>query len=749
MSVVRLRRIPLILTSCVTSMILLACGGGGSTPPTTTIPTPAANKAPTANAGADQTANELTVVTLVGSGTDSDGTIAIYSWVQTSTGTSITLTDSTLANATFTAPDIAADETITFELTVTDNDNATHKDTVDITITHIEPEPPVDPEPPVTPTEPVTDIPEGGTLVITNNPVSNAGFWNGSDSENAPVGTTNVVDVEHEDFSQALEVDITNPSGVSWRGQVSIPVTQELKLDDNILLHLYFRTIESQYETGTGFTTVLLQGPAESDYYKIISRNISSSSDWVEYFIAAKVGRGFPANDLNILFELGAGDKPQKFQLAGIELLNYQQTLTLDDLPNTKLSYDGRAADAPWRAEAQARIEQHRKGDFTVTLQNADGEIIPNTDVNLTMTKHAYHFGSAISVPQLVEESNNGDIYREKVLELFNQAGPENALKWPAWLGEYGGSFSQSNTQQALEWLNEHEFYTRGHVLIWPSKRNMPNAMQGYLPDDAANADPQILTEVKNHIDDVASKTAHLLQEWDVLNEPFDNHYLMDAFGDQVMLDWFEQARTNLPTHKLYINDYGILSGGGLNIEHQEHYKKTIQYLIDESAEINGIGLQSHFSEVLTPISKVWEILDSIHQIAPELVIRSTEFDVTTKDEQLQADYTRDFITLFFSHPATVGVQLWGFWENRHWFPDAAMYRSDWSEKPNAVVWKDLIFNQWNSQFTGQTNDLGQFSERAFYGEYEAKFTHDGVEKSLHFSILKGEQNNITLKLAE
>jgi len=272
-----------------------------------------------------------------------------------------------------------------------------------------------------------------------------------------------------------------------------------------------------------------------------------------------------------------------------------------------------------------------------------------------------------------------------------------------------------------------------------------PNAIQPFLPDDSANADPQVLVEVSNHIDDITSRTASLLSEWDVLNEPYDNHYLMDAFGDQIMLDWFEQARKNLPEHKLYINDYSILSSAGSDTAHQQHYQDTIEYLYAQGAPIDGIGLQSHFNDVLTDITKVYSIIDRFHLAFPSASIRSTEFDVSTLDEQLQADYTRDFITIFFSHPATVGVQLWGFWAGRHWFPDAALYDLEWREKPNAVVWKDLVFNQWHSQFETKTSSEGTFTGRGYYGEYDITFSHQGAEQTLTFKIEKGAENNIVL----
>lgn len=116
---------------------LSGCGGSSSSspPPPPPPPPPPANVAPTADAGPDQTVDELAAVTLDGTGsTDSDGTISSYTWTQTA-GTGVTLDESNPAMPTFTAPDLAANETLTFELIVTDDDGAdSGADTVDINV---------------------------------------------------------------------------------------------------------------------------------------------------------------------------------------------------------------------------------------------------------------------------------------------------------------------------------------------------------------------------------------------------------------------------------------------------------------------------------------------------------------------------------------------------------------------------------------------------------------------------------------
>jgi len=78
--------------------------------------------APTADAGADQTINEGDAVTLSGSNSsDPDDGIYSYQWYQI-TGPPITLSESTVVQPIFTAPDIGPDGvSLTFQLTVTDH----------------------------------------------------------------------------------------------------------------------------------------------------------------------------------------------------------------------------------------------------------------------------------------------------------------------------------------------------------------------------------------------------------------------------------------------------------------------------------------------------------------------------------------------------------------------------------------------------------------------------------------------------
>ncbi|MFK7889122.1 MAG: YHYH protein [Gammaproteobacteria bacterium] len=108
------------------AITLVGCGSSGSSETTTPV-----DSAPTVSAGDDQTVASGNTVTLAGSVSD-DGTTTLM-WTQTG-GSTVTLSSTSAASTSFTAPTTVDDLTLVFELSADDGVNAVVTDSVTITV---------------------------------------------------------------------------------------------------------------------------------------------------------------------------------------------------------------------------------------------------------------------------------------------------------------------------------------------------------------------------------------------------------------------------------------------------------------------------------------------------------------------------------------------------------------------------------------------------------------------------------------
>ncbi len=453
---------------------------------------------------------------------------------------------------------------------------------------------------------------------------------------------------------------------------------------------------------------------------------VEAGPEWRKVEYPFWIWQDYRPGQAELVFSLrGPG---QAVEIGGIELVNHGKTKRVSDLPCTRLGYAGSEPSAPWRAAADSRIEKIRKGDLKVEVKDGAGAPVANASVTLKMRKHAFGFGTAVSGPVLFSErlpAAEVENYRARVVELFNRAVMENDLKWPQWENRA----NRPRTVKAVEWLRDSGLDVRGHNLVWPSWRwtQVPAAA-------AAKNDPGALAKViLDHIADSAGTMRGRVAEWDVINEPFSNHDFMDILGRHAMVDWFHAARKADPGARLYINDYDIFAGN--DRAHQDHYYETIRYLLDQGAPLDGIGVQGHFPARVTPPEEVLRRLERFAALGKPIEI--TEFDIDTNDEQTQAEYTRDFMTLVFSHPSVSGFLMWGFWEGSHWKPKGAMVRHDWSLKPNGQAYKDLVFGKWWTSAAGTTGRDGTWSARGFMGEYDLEVRAGNNVRTAHVKLPK------------
>lgn len=416
------------------------------------------------------------------------------------------------------------------------------------------------------------------------------------------------------------------------------------------------------------------------------------------------------------------------FSSSGPFDLNFDKIL-IDNNLAAPPPYAGFEPDAPWRAEAATRIDANRKSNAQFRVVDTSGLPLSNATIEVRMQEHEFGFGSAVQAFRLRNSAAQHETYKQKTAELFNLATLENNLKWPAWEGEFGGNFTQQGAIAALDWLADQGIEARGHALVWPGINNLPDDVGVLLAGGSLTPteQQQLRDRIAAHLTDILSSTDGRLVDWDVVNEPRANHDIMDQLseGDLAMVSWFQQVAA-ATSASLYLNEFDIIaSGGSTSSSKQDEYFDTVQFLLDNNAPIDGIGFQGHFNDgSLTGPEQLWAIIDRFAALGLEMQV--TEFDFNTTDEQLQAAFTRDFLTAMFAHEDIDDIILWGFWEEAHFASNAALYRSDWSIKPNGEQYNDLVFNQWWTDEDLTTDAQGETTVRGFKGDYQVTVDVDG-----------------------
>lgn len=529
-------------------------------------------------------------------------------------------------------------------------------------------------------------------------------------------------DTEGE-FKAFLQCETRPGEKKYWNFGIRFKVDRKIEKDEVLFVRFFARTTYARTESGIGLVSPFFEQDS-SPFEKSLDKRIEIGREWKEYGIAFKSRGGYAPGDADVGIFLG--HQEQTIEIADFMLFSYGTETELASIPETIVRYSGQEPDAAWRVAAEKRIEEIRKGDLEITVLDKNGKPLPDAEIEIRMKRHAFRWGTAVVARRFVQDDEDSKKYREIIERNFNCVVFENDMKWFAW----DNLRNRENVFKALEWLEERDIAVRGHCLVWPSWRNTPRGLR------ELENDPEKLREaVRKHVRDEAGELDGKLLDWDVVNEPYDNNDLLKILGREEMAEWFKITREVDPEVRLFLNDYGILSSEGRDRRKLDFMENTIRFLKENDAPIGGIGFQSHFSSVPTPPERIIEILDRFAKF--EFPIAITEHDIDSKDEKIQHEFTRDFLTAVFSHPAVDSVLVWGFWEKSHWRPDAAYYRSDWSLRPHGQVWNDLVMKKWLTELDEKTDAEGKVKARCFLGDYEITVRKDGRTKSLKTSLGK------------
>lgn len=560
-------------------------------------------------------------------------------------------------------------------------------------------------------------LPGGGTLLIPEDVLSSYRVLDAG----RRYATFSTITAREERQFLRVATSATPPQW--WDVQLRWAGEAPVRKGDTVLLSLRMRTASAQTQTGEATCNVCVQRTI-TPWDSAVTADLHPGRQWQRIDLPFQAESDYAAGTYQVALNLGFG--VQSVDIVDVLLLNYGQKLKVADLPRLRLSYPGREADAPWRKEAQKRIAELRMADLKVQVTDAAGKLVTGATVQARMTRQAFPFGTAVAASRLDPQENSSDArkYREMIPTLFNRAVFEKEMNWAEWESARGRiADHKARLWRCIDWMEANGLEVRGHTMIWPGWSTGGTQM---LPEDLrplveAKDAVKLRERIRGRITEIGGEFQGHIVDWDVVNEPTSNHVLQDVLGPQAIAEWLSWARRADPKAKLYINDFSILSGGAVDEQRLDGFAQNLKDLQASGAPVDGIGEQGRFGSALVGPQHMLDLLDRFAAFGWPIQI--TEFDQSTDDEQLQADYLRDFYTAAFSHPAINGISMSGFWEGQQAIPNAALFRKDWSVKPNGRAFIDLIRKRWWTDEHGLTGEQGIFTMRGFLGDYEITVT--------------------------
>lgn len=378
-----------------------------------------------------------------------------------------------------------------------------------------------------------------------------------------------------------------------------------------------------------------------------------------------------------------------------------------------------------------ANIEKYRKADAELILEN----VKPGSVVTVEQISSDFLFGSNIFLFDQLDSPEKNQKYKDAFGDLFNQA--TIAFYWKTLEPEKGKirfaadspyEYRRPATDPVVEFCESKGIYMKGHAIIYGIRSwGHPT----WLPEDRNVMEK----EFEEHIKTLAGRYKDRIQDWDVVNECYDqaNRGLMP---DDYTYKSFKWAEKYFPASvKFNTNECDMHWGP------TKRYTEIARNLIDRGARVDYAGVQMHIfnpaeatkiaegtdNGQLSP-DRLWATLEELKNIERPIFISEVTISApedTPKGLEIQKILTRNMYRLWFSHPSVAGITWWNLVDGGAAPGEpsiSGLFDKDMNKKPAYEALDQLINHEWRTNLTFKAPKDGKISWRGFKGDYKITY---------------------------
>lgn len=379
---------------------------------------------------------------------------------------------------------------------------------------------------------------------------------------------------------------------------------------------------------------------------------------------------------------------------------------------------------------------QHRKGQRTIRVLDAQGQPVTKKNIEIRQKQHEFLFGCGafdIQAYLLNLVPFKTPFYEKRAqlwLDVFNYATVP--FYWGLFEHKEGEPMTDF-TKITVNYLREHDVTLKGHPLCWHTE-----CADWLLQYD----NPTIMEKQLGRIQREVSDFKGSIDMWDVINEvvimPKFNKYdnavtrICNEYGQVGLVKKvFDEARKYNPNATLLINDFNT----------SPEYEHLISDCLDAGVEFSAIGIQSHQHQGYWGKEKLLDVLERFSKfniplhfsentiLSGELVPPEIEDlnDFQVEDwpslyelEEQQCEQLEEMYSILFANPLVKAITQWDFADGAWLHAPSGLIRENNTDKPSYQMLKSKIKGEWfTASETYVTDESGVANATGFKGKYD------------------------------
>ena len=427
----------------------------------------------------------------------------------------------------------------------------------------------------------------------------------------------------------------------------------------------------------------------------------------------------------------------------------------------------------PWKLEgAKERIEKYRKGKVNLKFNISNELIDKQADLKIRLTSHDFKFGVSFTQLRRFWGEDYGEIYLNKVKEVFNYA--TIGMYWQLTDERIKNNKMVKYYDEVIDWADKNDFRLKGHPLMWHEA--MPDWVRNFKNLDKLD----IL--IKDHMKRLI-ETYPQINDWDVYNEPigpFKPHIPPSAITEWIkMKGGIYPAMVEIYQFVDSVNPNKNYSNNHYHAKDPE-FLKINNFFVEKNLNFSSIGMQAHMqtNDNVMSESQLWNQIKEYEGLGKK--IQFTEITVTSSErfknwkehqaflkerdevmskggvmnlaslpeyENFQADYLKDFYTLAFSHPSVSSITFWNLTDKNAWRGHAGgLLFDDLKPKKAFNELKTLIKKTWTTKLVESNLNLKKGVDfNGFYGKYYGEITIENITYPFEFYHSPEQKNKATV----